>query len=106
MVDQFQRRESEKTKRKLKAKAAKRAKLDPDTAQTALDVQQNGAMRIEEAAGESAEEGGPPEAGDAAGGGKDGKAKPKPKPKANPRKSLLIDGEKGEVFAVTCSSSL
>lgn len=38
-------REQEKTKRKIKAKAAKRAKLNPDTAQTALDVQQNGFLR-------------------------------------------------------------
>ncbi len=35
-------------KRKLHAKAAKRAKLDPDTAQTALDVQQNGVLRVED----------------------------------------------------------
>ena len=41
-------RESEKSKRKLHAKVAKRAKLDPDTAQTALDVQQNGLLRVED----------------------------------------------------------
>lgn len=40
-------REQEKSKRKLQAKVAKRAKLDPETAQTALDVQQNGLLRAD-----------------------------------------------------------
>ena len=46
-------REGEKAKRKLHAKVAKRAKLDPDTAQTALDVQRNGVLRVEEAEAEA-----------------------------------------------------
>ena len=86
-------RESEKTKRKLKAKAAKRAKLDPETAQTALDVQRDGALRIEEEAGGSdEEEGGSPAKRDVPGAGKGAKAAAK----AVPRKALLIPGKKGE----------
>ena len=34
---------------------AKRAKLDPDTAQTALDVQQNGVLRVEDTEAEEQE---------------------------------------------------
>ena len=41
MVSPFH-REQEKETRKQHAKAAKRAKLNPDTAQTALDVQKQG----------------------------------------------------------------
>ena len=50
-------RESEKAKRKLHSKVAKRAKLDPDTAQTALDVQHNGVLRVGEAEAEAGEQG-------------------------------------------------